>query len=513
MKKPLAGGDRPGYLQSVCIIRGGGLIQRDTREPVGEFPNEGRPLPDHYALEAWILETVPWDLPRVLQRPGSGMKKLLLITFDFTRPDEPATSLAVGSLMSRLRMDPRYGSEFVAEHVSFNLYNREELTTDHILANISRKNHLTDVHAIAIGCYVWASRLINPLLSALRANGYQGRIILGGYDIASREEIATEYPLANVFILGYAEESLVQAIDIPLGRDTVILDREPNFQILPSPYLTGDIAVEQGQGRVRLETKRGCLRKCAYCAHKDLQRNKLYSHELSRVYAELSYLHKLQVRKLNIVDPSFNQGSTYRDVLRRCATIGFQANIALQVCFEDITGREGDEFVDLCSSLNITLEFGLQTIVEPEMRLINRVNNIPHVQRVMEVLRHRGIPYEVSLIYGLPGQSFESFRESMAFLIDKGCAVIRSFPLKLLKGTTLWGTRHTWGAVETPEGPFDIPVVTASNSFTRDEWERMRSLSKTVRRVTERDYRGRSPIMDGPNRQPRIAWHFSSGSS
>lgn len=417
------------------------------------------------------------------------MKKLLLITFDFIRPDEPTTSLAAGSLISRLKVEPRYGHDFVAEHMSFNLYSHKELTVERILTDITRNNELTDLHAIGIGCYVWANRLVNPLVSALRANGYEGKIILGGYEIAYREGLTTDYPSVDVFILGYAEESLVQALDTTVCQEPVILDCEPNLRILPSPYLTGDIQVEQGQGRVRLETKRGCLYNCGFCAHKDLQRHQVYFHELNRVHEELSYLNNLRVKKINIVDPSFNQGSTYRAVLHKCVEIGIQARITLQVRFEDIKGTEGDEFLDLCSSLDIVLEFGLQTIVENEMQQINRINDMHHAQRIMKVMNQRNIPYEVSLIYGLPGQTFESFRESMFFLLDKGCTVVNSFPLKLLKGTALWLAGDTWGMVETAEGQFQVPVVTRSDSFGRDEWERMRSLSKAVRRVTQRRWK------------------------
>lgn len=310
--------------------------------------------------------------------------------------------------MSRLKVDPRYGYDFVAEHMSFNLYNREELKVERILADITRNNELTDLNAIGFGCYTWNNRLVNPLVSALRANGYEGKIILGGYEIAYREGITTDYPSADIFILGYAEESLVHALDITVGQDPAILDCEPNLRMLPSPYLTGDIRIEQGQGRVRLETKRGCLHNCDFCAHKDLQRRKVYIHELSRVYEELSYLNNLHVKKINIVDPSFNQGPTYIAVLRRCVEIGLHARIALQVYFEDIKGKEGDEFLDLCSSLDVVLEFGLQTIVENEMRQIHRINDIHHAQRIMKVLNQRNIPYEVNLIYGLPCQNHET---------------------------------------------------------------------------------------------------------
>jgi hypothetical protein len=416
------------------------------------------------------------------------MKKILLITFDFTRYDEPTTSLAMGSLLSRLKADPCFISEFVAEHVSFNLYAHPNLTPDNALEVLVQAHDLTKIHAIAIGCYIWADHLVNPLISTLRTNGFVGRIILGGYQIAYREGITAAYPGGNIFLLGSAGESLLRSLYADMGSGPLILDYAPDLERIPSPYLTGEIQVKKGQGRVRLETKRGCMYNCTYCADKDLLRHQIYSHSLTRVRDELAFLNAMSVKKVNVVDPIFNSGDKYMKVLEACTTIGMQSKITLQVSFEHVKGSEGEAFLEICSSLDITLEFGLQTIIEEEMKSIQRQNNLPHVKSVMNALRRRGIPHEVSLIYGLPGQTLDSFQKSVRFLLGEGCSVVKCYPLKVFNGTELWRTKDRWGMKETSEGRFSIPLVTTSDSFDRDEWEMMRSLAKAVRRKTQHDW-------------------------
>lgn len=76
--------------------------------------------------------------------------------------------------------------------------------------------------------------------------------------------------------------------------------------------------------------------------------------------------------------------------------------------------------------------------------------------------RSRGISYEVSLIYGLPGQTLDSFQRGIDHLQRKGCTVIKAWPMMLLPGTKLCDQKEQWGMEEEPIGEFRIPVVTSS---------------------------------------------------
>lgn len=87
------------------------------------------------------------------------------------------------------------------------------------------------------------------------------------------------------------------------------------------------------------------------------------------------------------------------------------------------------------------------------------------------------MPFEVSLIYGLPTQTLASFQETVRWCQDRGVPVLKAFPLMLLRGTDLDRQRDTWRLVESI-GP--IPVVVESDSFTRSEWEQMRDLAERL---------------------------------
>ena len=95
-------------------------------------------------------------------------------------------------------------------------------------------------------------------------------------------------------------------------------------------------------------------------------------------------------------------------------------------------------------------------------------------------MNQRKISYEVSLIYGLPNQTVDSFKRSIDFLLNQGCREITAWPLMLLKGTPLFYEKNKWGLREEIIGDFNIPVVTSSSSFDRNDWLKMQKIAHSL---------------------------------
>ena len=406
------------------------------------------------------------------------MRKAFLISFDLLREGEPTTALSVASLLAHLKSNPEYGDEFVIEHLAINLLTCAEGAVQQAeMAVLDRGVDSFDT--IAISCYVWAEREVSQFIRRLRELGYRNKIVLGGPQIsyATQDGLPALYPQADIFIAGYAEEALRTAILMQRPTSPRVLAEEVAFDELASPYLSGELPISAGQKRVRMESRRGCPFRCSFCAHRDLRKHSVYRYPLDRAKAEVDFLASRQVGKVNFLDPVFNQGPDYLDLMQHMVEVQFHALVTFQSRFELIRKEEGDRFLDLAGQLNTHLEFGLQTAVEDEGKAINRRNSREAVQRAMGMLNDRGISYEVSLIYGLPGQTLSSFAESILFLRENGCERITAFPLMLLRGTDLFAQRDRWGYKERPEGEFGIPVVSASNSFSESDWWAMKEIA------------------------------------
>lgn len=401
-------------------------------------------------------------------------RTVILVALDWTRSQDPRLPLGHASLLAALHAEDR-----VNVHGLSYALNQPGFRVDTVLADVLRlARGLPPAHCdVAVGVYVWNEQQTQTLLRELRRGGYGGRIILGGPQISySGRGIEVLYPEADVFVRGYGEAALV-ALTATAERVTMTgvhvagePDREEiarvDLRSLPSPFLSGLIELT-GQRFVRWESQRGCPYRCSFCQHREpgsrLRRRALAE---SRLREEIALFARQRVERIAVLDPIFNIGKHAISVLDDFRKERFQGELSLQCRFELVT----PEFLDACLGLNVCLEFGLQTAVPAEAQLIERPNDLEKVRRVCAALHARDIPFEVSLIYGLPTQTLSSFLQSIDFCLQQRVPTVRAFPLMLLRGTQLERERQRWGLIESHD---PIPAVIASDSYTESDFREM----------------------------------------
>jgi radical SAM superfamily enzyme YgiQ (UPF0313 family) len=385
--------------------------------------------------------------------------------------------------MAYAKQHELYGQEFTMENLSINAFDTISLSNEEIFDKYFSKLKVNDYDTIAISAYVWNEHLINALITYLRKTGFTNKIVLGGYQITygASDQLVKEYPECDIFISGYAEAALVEAILDEKPKERKFIKGQIDFKELPSPYVTGELEIPIDQPMIRLETKRGCPYRCSFCAHRDLTNNKVHIGQIDKVVQELKLFKERRVKRVNVLDPIFNVGKDYLNILKAIDQLAFtQTEFTFQTRFELIKGKKRDEFLSLAEKTNSTLEFGLQTVIPEEYKVINRPNNRDHIAELFQELNQRNINYEVSLIYGLPNQTVKSFNESIEFLTKNGCSSITAFPLMLLKGTELYDQKLKWHMQEEIQGDFNIPEVTSSNTFTKSEWLEMQKIASSL---------------------------------
>ena len=424
----------------------------------------------------------------------------MLIALDWIRPKDPPMSLGLASIKALLEQRGIPNTSFSIS-VTDSEFDPKQLT-NHILRN--QEEH-TD---LAIGAFVWNETAVQQILGQLRRAGYTKPIILGGPQVSYvKSGLEALYPAANVFVRGYAEEAVARLMERkePLepisgvhyaGQLDLGESASAPLETLPSPFLAGII---KPQRFIRWETKRGCPFRCAFCQHRESDARAVRrAVGAARIDAEVDWItsHRV-IRDVAVLDPIFNSGGdSHLRVLDRLADGGFDGKLALQCRLE----MASDAFLDRVARLNrtarVVLECGLQTIHRAEERLerhIDRGNNLAAVARALAAAERRGVDCEVSLIYGLPGQTLASFRESVAFCRRHGVRRIRAFPLMLLRGTPLHAKAAELGLVEGyAEGEeaeaaggggrqtAGIPHVVASPTFTRADWLHMARIAAAL---------------------------------
>jgi len=430
-----------------------------------------------------------------LTKLHSARKKLLLLSLDWTRPKDPPMSLGQASIVAKLRQEkiPVIPQSWAMNNPQFNIKQVVEFVMSHAQEGVD----------LAMGAYVWHEPLTQTLLNTLKQEQFPGRVILGGPQISyTKHGLEKYYPQADVFIRGYGEDALAKlwlseqekppiagvhyAGEPDLGQSANV-----DLEHLPSPYLTGII---RPQPFIRWETQRGCPFRCAFCQHREsdagMTRRKLQS---SRVKEETQCnLENPIINDIAVLDPTFNSGPHYIAILHQLVEGKYTGKLALQCRIEMIR----DEFLEAVEALNktahVVLEFGLQTIHPTEAKIIQRPNNLTKVRRILSQTRDRRIATEVSLIFGLPNQTVQSFKESIEFCKDYGVPTIYAYPLMLLRGTPLHAKKEQLQLIESSDLELqinriqeNIPHVVASPSFSYEDWCSMAKMAESLDQYNE----------------------------
>ncbi len=409
-------------------------------------------------------------------RPSSvgGSRRVILLALPWHRPRDPRVPVGHASLLASLQQSD---IETVSGTFSLNVtsFDREAIVRFVLGAAADLPGSRID---LGIGAYIWNEHVVQWLLPTLRSRGFTGRIILGGPQVSyAGAGLEALYPDADVFVRGYGESAIVRLARSRLNRPIPgvhyagghdeVAQAQVDLASLASPLLSGAVPLGRGDALARMETQRGCPFRCSFCQHREAG-SRLPFRELAteRVLAEVDHLCALKIREVAILDPVFNMGATFHSVLDRFIRGRFEGKLSVQARLE----TADDRFLKQCAALHVVPEFGLQTIHRVEQAAVKRANAMDRVESALERLRLAGQDFMVTIIYGLPEQTLESFEATVQYLLAAGVPTIRAFPLVLLRGTELERRREDW---DLREDDSQIPQVVASSTFDEQDHREM----------------------------------------
>jgi len=411
------------------------------------------------------------------------MRKCLIISFDFSKDGYPPISYSVASILAKFKNSDfieieRYscdmnefleGSEDTIAEIETHIV---ECFEDEFIKNIN------DYSFIALSAYAWSEKLVNAFIKTLRST-FTGKIILGGYEVTAlkKEQLLKIYPDVDYYVKGYAEKSLEEIFKNTAKEK--ILDMLPDDDTeFVSPYLSETLPLTTE--KIYWESKRGCPYKCDFCEWGNAEKGKIIRINRERIDSEIDLFKQKNIQHIHVLDATFLVNEEDIRTLEKLLEIP-NCNIVLQSHFNSINGSRKNKFLKLCQNHRdrISLEFGLQTIHENEMEVLQRKNNIEHIKTVMEELNSRNIKYEITIIFGIPGQTVTSFKDTIKFIENHGCEKFRAFPLRLPQNSKMKEKAEELKIKESQSQDelYSLQIVTESYSFTYSDWEEMYSIA------------------------------------
>lgn len=390
---------------------------------------------------------------------------------------------AIFALVSFLNQNNQHMDDIKVRTLNFNsLYPGSSNLYSTIICN-------DEPDIVAFSTYCWNVELVKEISLNLKRIKSNIIVILGGPEVSfNAKETLIEYPQIDVIIRGEGEETFnelitklyerkalheVLGITYRDGKNIVVNpDRSvtENLDDYPSPLLSHTIDLHESNGEVSLETVRGCKFACSYCLyHKGNKNVRTYSE--ARTEAELKMiLTSSDVKMLWFVDPTFNGDETHAlKLLQMIKKYNPKMPVAVEIRAELLT----DPIIEAMSHVNIAeVGIGLQTSADEVNSNVNRSSDLPTIIKRLKLLsmkiKNTCQQFDMDLIYGLPGDRYENYRNSVNTVLDLNARVFYQ-PLRVFHGTMLTHDLEQYGVQYNTKAPYN---VLCNDTFTLSDMQR-----------------------------------------
>jgi hypothetical protein len=413
---------------------------------------------------------------------GKRVTFVELSVYDNTVP------LVSGYLQAYASRDP-----LIAEAFDFDVYSRG-VHAD--LCAVAGKLAERGSCVFALSCYIWNAGAIRRILTELLRALPDAYYILGGPQVMNRahevlpeqghvvvcngEGEQTFHEFLSQVATGAPDLRQVPGVSFRSGDAIVTTGRAPRLSSLddlPSPFAAGIFDGGDYTFAV-LETNRGCPYDCGFCFWGAATNSKVYRFADDRVRADIRWIAEHCVSSIFIADA--NWGLSPRDVelsryIARCRSeLGFPMSLTLAAAKNN--PRRVAEITQILvrGGLVTSQPISLQTMSPAALRLVGRENINPETYAELQrTLDERGISSFVELIWPLPGETLDTYRQGIAQLCRGGADTLTIYPQLLLPNTALHERRETLGieVIRAPDPHAEADVVVATKWVSRAECE------------------------------------------
>ncbi|GAE03072.1 B12-binding Fe-S oxidoreductase [Clostridium botulinum B str. Osaka05] len=345
----------------------------------------------------------------------------------------------------------------------------KEFTINDRKENILEKIIMEKADLVAFSCYIWNLEYVEELANLIKLVKPSTEIIFGGPEVSYDSESFLRRVPGEYIIKGEGEETFREFIKCKIENKS--LDKVKGLYIkrLNGIKYTGErhnISMnsvvfpykkeEDLKNKiVYYEASRGCPFKCKYCLSSTLHGVRF--HDIERVKKEIKFLVDKNVKLIKFVDRTFNCNHKFAmEVWEYIIDLDTDATFHFEISADLLTKEELD-ILSKSKEGRIQFEVGVQTTNNEVLKNINRHVNFETIkEKVEELKKLKNIKQHLDLIAGLPGEDYNSFKNSFNDVYSIEPEEIQLGFLKLLKGSPMRLEAEKWGMVYSPYPPYEI---------------------------------------------------------
>jgi len=324
--------------------------------------------------------------------------------------------------------------------------------------------------------YFWNITLIKKMSINLKNALLNCSIVIGGLEVSyDSENFLRDCSSCDIVIRGECEIAFEEIINEKLkincdykkitgityrdnnliikNKDRQLLD---DINILPSPFLSGDVELSQYDGEVAYETVRGCPYKCSYCLLYSKRLDKVRKYDLLRIEAELKLiLLSKDVNSIWIVDPTFNFDEHRAiEILKIVEKYNSEMPISFEIKAEILT----DNLLEQMKKVNIlSLGIGLQSHSKEINNCVNRDSDTnlfeTNIKKIKSAIGST-CKIDIDIIYGLPNDTLVNYKRTVDYVLNLDCTIFYQ-TLRILKGARICDEVDKYGICYDPNAPYN----------------------------------------------------------
>lgn len=381
---------------------------------------------------------------------------------------------------------------------------------------------LDNPYLIGFSNYIWNFEYNKQLAELVKKTFPECIIVFGGPQISEDIDLLSECPFIDILMYHEGEvafRDLLRAYinNSPLSEvcniayrstDKSVVNTEisvPDVWDLPSPFESGffDKLCEEYPHIdfvPLVETNRGCPNRCSYCSWGRIK-SKVRLFPLERVFADIEWAARHKADFLGIADANFGMFSRDEEITDKiidcCHKYGYPRKFQVSYSKDSkdrvfrITKKLNEKGMDK----GVTLSF--QSMSETVQKNIGRPNiDVENYKLLIKKYSEANIPTYTDLILGLPGETYDSFREGIDTLLEQGqhtsvfIHLCEWLPLaEMARKDYMEKYQINFSQIplnqpHTSAGENDIQeysrIITSTYSMTTDDWKKMVMFSTCV---------------------------------
>ena len=323
---------------------------------------------------------------------------------------------------------------------------------------------------VGFGVYIWNVEQTTAVLRLLKAARPEIKVVLGGPEISHESAKQEIVSLADFVITGWGDLSFPTLCRALLDGSPpvmkVIAGEHPALDQIVLPYAEYS-AADLAHRLLYVEASRGCPFKCEFCL--SALDKTAWAFDLPNFLAEMATLYQRGARNFKFVDRTFNLKVDASLRILQFFLDRLTASVNdLFVHFEVVPDQLPDRLKAMIAQFPpgvLQFEVGVQSFnVEVQQRISRQQDNEKTEANLRWLLTQSNAHVHADLIFGLPGESLESFAAGFDRLYALRPHEIQLGLLKRLRGAPI--ARHTadYGMVYDSTPPYAVQQTAAVDS-------------------------------------------------